>query len=101
ALVKSTSKSSLLTTSVSAFTLVPVYTASVVSKSLPAVDMNTSFVEGAVHWNQTDRGPVPPAWSGSPVSLVAPTLVPDTLPTVPLMTCALVKLSLAGATSGP
>src|SRR4051812_43552488 len=37
-----------------------------------------------------------PAWSGSPLSLVAFTLVPLTVALAPLMVCALAKLSLAG-----
>ena len=50
-----------------------------------------------VHDHQTDRPPALPAWVGSPLSLVAPTLLPVRVPVAPLSTCAFAKASLAGA----
>ena len=52
-----------------------------------------------VHTYQTDAPPALPAWSGSPGSLVAPTLLPCTMAEVPDKGCALAKLSFAGVGS--
>src|SRR5438477_91464 len=51
---------------------------------------------GAVQAHQTEWPPVLPAWLGSPVSLVAATLLPETVAELPLRLLALAKLSLAG-----
>src|SRR5438034_587431 len=63
-------------TVVSADTDEPVYTPRIVSKLLPMVSMIAWPVAGAVQLYQTECPPALPAWLGSPVSLVAPTLVP-------------------------
>jgi hypothetical protein len=60
-------------------TIDPVYTASMVSKSLAKVDIVTLPVDGAVQTHQTDAPPYA-QWSGSPASFVAfrfdPVVVP-------------------------
>ena len=67
----------------SAETLVPRYTPSSVSKLDPAVMIVAWPDAGAVQLYQTDLPPALPAWSGSPVSFVAFTFVPLTVPLVP------------------
>src|SRR5438128_1115618 len=69
----------------------------IVSKSEPAVAKVAWPVAGAVHVYQTEAPPMFPAGFGSPASFVASTFEPVTLPVGPLRTCALAKLSLAGA----
>src|SRR6266404_3943561 len=89
--------SSLLATRVSPLTLLPVYTASTVSKSLPRVSIVTLPVLGACHRYQTDLVLVGlSGLFGSPASFVAAIFVPVTLPEHPLTTCALAKLSFGG-----
>src|SRR5438445_195030 len=56
---------------------------------------------GAVHVYHTDRMGPGPALIGSFDSPVAPRLSPLTEPSSPVMTAALAKLSLLGATAGP
>ena len=68
--------SSFEATSVRASTAPPVYTASSVSKSLPAVSIVTVPPAGAAQVHHSDAPPASPAWSGSPGSLPAPALVP-------------------------
>src|SRR5204863_236519 len=68
----------------------------VVSKALPMVSMVAWPLPGAVQDHQTEWPPALPAWLGSPVSLVAPTLVPVCVEVLPLIVMALAKLSLAG-----
>ena len=69
-------------TSVRALTALPVYTASRVSKLLPAVETVAVPEASAVKYHHTDLPPALPAWFGSPDSLVALKLLPDwgTLP---------------------
>jgi len=79
----------------------PVYTATSVSKLLPAVVKAIRALAGAVHRYQTDRPLVAQylpllGISGSPHSCVAPTFVPVTLPASPLMGWGLMKLSFCG-----
>src|SRR6266404_692437 len=59
--------------------------------------MVTLPAAGAVHDHQTDLPPTLPAWFGSPVSLVAPTLEPLSVAEEPLAAVALAKLSFTGA----
>ena len=68
-----------------------------VSKSLPTVSTVSVPLKGAVQRYQTDaRGVLTPAWSGSPVSLVARMLLPLTVPLLPPSTVALAKASFSG-----
>jgi hypothetical protein len=89
--------------SVSAFTALPVYTASSVSSCvvpvsmLPAVSTLSSPSAGAVHRYQTDFPPASPAWFGSPISFVAPTFDPATLPEGVARSCEAAKSSFVGA----
>jgi hypothetical protein len=78
---------------VSAFTVLPVYAATAGLKLLPQVSIWRMPPWGSVNAYQTDAPPGP----GSPASVVAFTFVPVTVPVPPVMTCALAKLSLAGA----
>ena len=66
------------------------------SKLLPNVSMVTEPLAGAVHRNHTDPPPGSPAWLGSPDCLVAPTLVPVSVPLGPLNTEAVAKVSFGG-----
>src|SRR5437762_11344089 len=59
--------------------------------------MVTLPAAGAVQDHQTDLPPALPAWFGSPVSLVAPTLEPLSVAEEPLAAVALAKLSFTGA----
>src|SRR6266481_9797990 len=68
----------------------------IVSKSLPSVAKVTVIFAGAVHVYHTEAPPSLPAIVGSPVSFVAPTLLPFIDPLTPTATCALAKLSFAG-----
>jgi hypothetical protein len=68
-----------------------------VSKLEPRVSMVTEPAEGAVQRYQIDAPPALPAWLGSPDSLVAPAFEPVAVPLAPETTCALAKLSFAGA----
>jgi hypothetical protein len=52
--------------------------------------------DAAVHLYQMDLPPPLPAWTGSPGSAVAPTVLPEIEPKLPIMTVALEKLSLTG-----
>jgi hypothetical protein len=67
-----------------------------VSKLLPAVLNMMDSVAGAVHLNQMDFPPPVPAWTGSPGSDVAPTVLPACVPVFPVITVAFLKLSFAG-----
>ena len=91
--------SSFETSSVRASTLLPVYTASSVSKSLPAVSIVTAPPSGAVQLHHSDAPPPSPAWSGSPGSLAAPALLPVARPDAPPIPGAESKLSLPAATA--
>ena len=62
---------------------------------LPTVSKLMEAVSGAVQQYQIECPPGLPAWLGSPASLVAPTLLPVTVPLAPPMNSQLVKLSLA------
>src|SRR6266567_293813 len=88
--------SSLLTTRLRLATLLFVYTASKVSKLLPTVSKITVPLVAGVHRYQTDFPPAFPAWSGSPASLVAPTLEPFVAPAGPLSRKALLNESFGG-----
>src|SRR5215471_14382983 len=69
----------------------------IVSKSLPTVAKLTVILAGAVQVYQTEAPPGFPAIvAGSPVSFVAPMLLPLIEPLAPTATWALAKLSLAG-----
>ena len=67
-----------------------------VSKLLPSVLIVTVPVVGEVYLHHTDLLANHLTWSGSPGSLVAPTLAPVTDPEVPESMVALEKLSLNG-----
>ena len=58
--------------------------------------MVTGVLAGAVQRYHTECPPESPAWFGSPVSLVAPTLLPVTLPVLPLSDWPLAKASFTG-----
>jgi hypothetical protein len=90
--------SSLLATNVNASTDEPTYTASNVSKLLPKVSMVTAPEPGAVHDHHTEAPPADPAWLGSPISFVAPTLEPLNEPPTPDIVTASAKSSFAGPT---
>src|ERR1041385_1453003 len=60
------------------------------------VSITTWELPGAVQVHQTDAPPILPAWLGSPASLVAPTLEPETVRLAPLRVIRLAKLLLAG-----
>src|SRR5256885_854070 len=92
---------SSLPTAVRLDTAEPVYTPSSVSKLLPMVSTTAWPVPGEVQAYQTECPPALPAWLGSPVSLVAPTLVPVAEGVLPLRTLALAKLSFAGPEGAP
>src|SRR5206468_2269961 len=92
--------SSLLATSVKALTAVPVYTPSSVSKLLPAVFSVTVRLAGAVQVTQTDAPPTLLAILGSPVSRVAPTLLPLNAKVPAACTVPLANRSFAGAAAG-
>src|SRR5687768_2703797 len=85
----------------SELTLLPVYTASSVSKSLPTVVTVTAMFDGAVQRYQTERPPVSPAWLGSPDSLLAHIVVPVRLPGTAEIIWAFENGSLAGAEQPP
>src|SRR4051794_28365536 len=91
-------QSSFATIVVSALTAVPVYTARTVSKLDERVSNEAVPVTpaGATHEYQTDAPLGIAACCGSPVSVVAPTFVPVTVPLVPVTDCAFAKLSFAG-----
>ena len=72
-------------------------TPSIVSKLLPSVVIVTFPLVLAVQDHQTLFPPASLQSVGSPVSLVAPMLVPVTVTLLPVMTVALAKLSFAGA----
>src|SRR5213594_3062111 len=90
----------LLAMAVRLLTLLPVYTASNVSNELPTVSIVTGLAVAAVQRYQIERPPALPAWLGSPLSFVAFTLLPLTVPETPLMLWALAKASLAGGGGG-
>src|SRR3989442_921759 len=58
--------------------------------------MVTGELAGASHRYHTECPPALPAWLGSPLSFVAPELVPVTVPLLPLIDWALAKASFAG-----
>src|SRR5438105_8423742 len=89
--------SSFAATELSELTLDPLYTASSVSKELPAVSNATAPLAGAVQRYQIERPPVLPACFGSPLCLLAPTVVPAAVPNAPASDCAAEKLSFPGA----
>jgi hypothetical protein len=64
-----------------------------VSKLLPHVSTVTSPLKGAVHTHHTEAPPALSPWFGSPGSLLAPALLPDTVPLAPEMLMALAQLS--------
>src|SRR5882724_5781101 len=64
---------------------------------LPAVSTLTAQFVVAVHFHHTDLPPAAAAWSGSPDSLVAPTLEAVTLLVSRGRFARFTKLSLAGA----
>jgi hypothetical protein len=75
---------------VNELTLPPVYTATIVSKSLPAVVIVVAVEKGACHWYQIVRPGLSEvesvgSWLGSPASLVAPKVDPPMLPEHPVM----------------
>src|SRR6266542_499919 len=70
-----------------------------VSKLLPIVSNCQVPAAGAAHRYQVDLPPGFEAWSGSPASLVAPRLLPLTVPAFPVMTSALARLSLPAGVS--
>src|SRR6266536_5545978 len=74
----------------------PSYTPSVVSKLLPIVSTVTSPVCGAVHEYQIDAPPGFPAWYGSSYSQPAPTVDPETEPSLPEMLWAFANRSFGG-----
>src|SRR5262245_28318793 len=80
---------------VSAFTADPVYAARRVSNPLPIVSNVTVAVAGAVQVAQIDRPPVLPAWLGSPLSFVAPTVVALIVPLRPASARAAANMSFA------
>src|SRR4051812_35258951 len=49
------------------------------------------------HFHQIDAPPLLPAWFGSPVSFVAPVLVPNTVPPPTSTVAAVAKSSFVGA----
>ncbi len=65
--------------------------------ALPTVSIVTDPPAVGVQAYQTEAPPALPAWAGSPVSLVAFTLVAVMVPVAPVRTWALAKASLAGA----
>ena len=81
-------------------TLVPVYTPSSVSKSLPQVSMVVRPATDGVHRHQTEWPPLLPPWSGSPVCFVAPTVDPVAVTLPAASVAAAAKLSFAGTPVG-
>ncbi len=65
---------------------------------LPAVVICTVPDADGVHCHHTDLPPVLPAWLGSPLSLVAPTLLPVTVAPAAATVIRLAELSFAGPT---
>jgi hypothetical protein len=93
--------SSFVAIGVNAPTAPPVYTASVVSNTLPAVVICIWPPEGAVQLHHNERPPVLPAWFGSPVSREQPTLDVRTGTAARLSGSDAANTSLAGrATTG-
>src|SRR5215471_313190 len=80
-------------TGVSVFSVVPVYKITDGLKLLPHVSNWYTPPCGTLHAYHTEAPPGP----GSPVSVVAFTFVPVRLAEPPETSCALAKLSLAGA----
>src|SRR5210317_1503221 len=72
----------------------PEYTASTVSKLEPKVSTVRRPESGAVHENQMVARPEPVSIGGSPLSMVAPTLVSLAVPLVPVSSMEATKKSL-------
>jgi hypothetical protein len=70
-----------------------------VSKSLPRVSKLAEPENVAVHVNQIVLPDAFGSGTGSPVSLVAPTVEPTTVPVMPESSCAATKESFVGAAS--
>src|SRR5258706_1454640 len=92
--------SSLLATRARLETLLPVYTASKVSKLLPFVVITAVWFTLGVHLYQIECPPISAAWLGSPASLVAQSVLSEVLNGVAVTLIAFAKLSLAGVHAG-
>ena len=96
-LQRSVPVSSLSARVVRRLTAVPEYAPSSVSKVDPWVVTRRVPDDGAVQRYHTDARPPLPPCPGSPVSRDAPTVVPETLPVAPVMSCAPENGSLPAA----
>src|SRR5437899_12129975 len=96
-LVRLPPESSSLAWTTGLLTMLPLYTPSKVSKVLPRVLKVATPLAGATHRYQTDLPPGFCAGFGSPDSLLAEELVPETIPLTPEIWTRLVKKSAVGA----